>query len=245
MDRNRPLIGVTAYEVPASFSHWRDMPSMMVPAGYSHAVVEAGGLPVMIPPFAGTPQLLDRLDGLIFSGGSDLAAELYGQAQHPDTLGVIPHRDRSELELLGEALERDLPVLGICRGMQLLNVIRGGSLHQHLPELVDGSLHKAAPGTFATHDVAIEPGSRLSQLLGARVQVHSCHHQAPDRIGRGLAVTARAPDGVVEGIELDGARFTVGVLWHPEEHAELGGPLFRALVEASSAAEPELGRISA
>ena len=179
------------------------MPSMMVPAGYSHAVVEAGGLPVMIPPFAGTPQLLDRLDGLIFSGGSDLAAELYGQTQHPDTLGVIPHRDRSELELLGEALERDLPVLGICRGMQLVNVIRGGSLHQHLPELVDGSLHKAAPGTFATHDVAIEPGSRLSQLLGARVQVHSCHHQAPDRIGRGLAVTARAPDGIVEGIELD------------------------------------------
>jgi gamma-glutamyl-gamma-aminobutyrate hydrolase PuuD len=244
MDRNRPLIGITAYEVPASFSHWREMPSMMVPAGYSHAVDAAGGLPVVIPPFAGTPQLLDRLDGLIFSGGSDLDAGLYGQQQHPDTLGVIPHRDASELELIRAALGRDLPLLGICRGMQLLNVVLGGSLHQHLDDLVEGSLHKAAPGTFATHPVAIEPGSRLHQLLGGELEVHSCHHQAPDRIGRGLRVTVRAGDGVVEGIELDGARFVLGVLWHPEEHAELGGPLFRALV-AAAAAQPALGRISA
>ncbi|HVI36292.1 MAG TPA: gamma-glutamyl-gamma-aminobutyrate hydrolase family protein, partial [Gaiellales bacterium] len=116
------------------------------------------------------------------------------------------------------------------------NVQRGGSLHQHLPELVDGSLHKAAPGTFALHRVAIEPGSRLQALLGPAVEVHSCHHQAPDRIGEGLAVTARAPDGVVEGVELVGARFCIGVLWHPEEHAEHGGPLFQGLVAAAQPA---------
>ena len=172
----------------------------------------------------------------MLSGGSDLDAGLYGEQQHPETLGVIAHRDRFELELLAGALDRDLPVLGICRGMQLLNVQRGGSLHQHLPEIVDGSLHKAAPGTFALHHVAMEPGSRLEALLGPATEVHSCHHQAPDQIGEGLAVTARAPDGVVEGIELVGARFCVGVLWHPEEHAEYGGPLFQGLVAAAQPA---------
>jgi putative glutamine amidotransferase len=234
MDRNRPLIGITAYEVPASFSHWHDMPAVMVPAAYSRSVVAAGGLPVVIPPAEGTAGLLDLLQGLVLSGGSDLDAGLYGEQQHPETLGVIAHRDRSELELLAGALDRDLPVLGICRGMQLLNVQRGGSLHQHLPEIVEGSLHKAAPGTFALHRVAMEPGSRLEALLGPAVEVlHSCHHQAPDRIGEGLAVTARAPDGVVEGVELLGARFCIGVLWHPEEHAEHGGPLFQGLVAAA------------
>jgi len=233
MDRNRPLIGITAYDVPASFSHWRDMPAVMVPAAYSRSVVAAGGLPVVIPPIEGTTGLLDQLQGLVLSGGSDLDAGLYSERQHPETLGVIAHRDRFELELLAGALDRDLPVLGICRGMQLLNVQRGGSLHQHLPEIVDGSLHKAAPGTFALHAVAMEPGSRLEALLGPGVDVHSCYHQAPDRIGEGLAVTARAPDGVVEGVELVGARFCVGVLWHPEEHAEYGGPLFQGLVAAA------------
>jgi len=234
MDRNSPAIGITAYEVPASFSHWRDMGAVMVPSGYAHAVSAAGGLPVLLPPAAGIVQLLDRLDGIIFSGGSDIDARLYGQEQHPETLGVIPHRDAAEVALMEAALDRGMPLLGVCRGMQLLNVVLGGTLHQHLPELVDGSLHKAAPGTFALHDVSVEPGSRLEQLVGPSVEVHSCHHQSPDAVGRGLLVTARAPDGVVEGIELEGERFCVGVLWHPEEHAELGGPLFRGLVEASA-----------
>jgi putative glutamine amidotransferase len=236
MDRNSPIIGITAYEVAASFSHWRDMESVMAPSGYSHAVGAAGGIPVLIPPLPGTVQLLDHLDGLVFSGGSDLGASLYGQVQHPDTLGVIPHRDRAELALLEAALERGMPVLGVCRGMQLINVALGGTLHQHLPEIVDGSLHKAAPGTFALHPVAVERDTRLARMVGGELEVHSCHHQAPDAIGAGLVVTARAPDGVVEGLELPGEHFCVGVLWHPEEHAELGGPLFRGLVEATRAA---------
>jgi putative glutamine amidotransferase len=235
MHRNRPLIGITAYEVPASFSHWRDVASTMVPAGYAHAVAAAGGMPVVIPPFGGTSELLDRLDGLVLSGGSDIDPELYGQDPRPETVGIVRRRDDSELELLHAALARGTPVLAICRGMQLLNVARGGTLVQHLAGS-PGVVHKGPPGTFTTHDVSVDGGTRLHGLVGGAVEVHSCHHQGIDRPGDGLIVTAHASDGVVEGIELDGERFAVGVLWHPEEHAELGGPLFRGLVEATQPA---------
>jgi putative glutamine amidotransferase len=235
MRRNRPLIGITAYEVSASFSHWRDMPTVMVPAGYADAVEAAGGIPVVIPPTRGTSDLLDRVEGLVFSGGSDIDPAIYGQAPQPETIAVVRHRDESELDLISAALERGVPLLGVCRGMQLLNVATGGTLVQHLAE-VDGVVHKGPPGTFTTHDVAVMPGSLLHGMVGDAVQVHSCHHQGIDRLGDGLAVTAHAPDGVVEGIELVGDRFAVGVLWHPEEHAELGGPLFRGLVEAAAPA---------
>ncbi len=232
MRRNRPLIGVTAYEVPASFSHWREMPTMMVPAGYAHAVVAAGAMPVVIPPFGGTPELLDRLDGVVFTGGSDIDPALYGQERAPETAPIVRHRDDSELELMRAALGRGRPVLGVCRGMQLLNVARGGTLVQHLTE-TPGVVHKGPPGTFSTHAVAVDHGTRLHGLVGDEVQVHSCHHQGIDRLGEGLIVTAHAPDGVVEAVESDDGAFAVGVLWHPEEHAELGGPLFRGLVEAA------------
>jgi gamma-glutamyl-gamma-aminobutyrate hydrolase PuuD len=236
MDRNRPRIGITAYDVPASFSQWADMQCVMVPSGYTREVAAAGGIPLLLPPIGGMVEVLDDLDALVLSGGSDIAAERYGQEQHPQTLGVFPHRDEAELELLAEALERRIPVLGICRGMQLLNVLRGGSLHQHLPDVVpDGALHKAAPGTFARHGVDLEKGSRLASLIDPGAQVHSCHHQAPHRIGDGLVVTARAQDGVVEGIELEGSGFAVGVLWHPEEDAEGGGSLFQEVVQRARA----------
>ncbi|MDX6594438.1 MAG: putative glutamine amidotransferase [Gaiellales bacterium] len=232
MDRNRPRIGITAYDVPASFSQWSDMQCVMVPSGYTRATAAAGGIPLLLPPIGGMTEVLDDLDGLVLSGGSDIAADRYGQEPHPQTLGVFPHRDEAELELLAEALERRIPVLGICRGMQLLNVLRGGSLHQHLPDVVaDGALHKATPGIFARHAVELEAGSRLAGLIDPAAQVHSCHHQAPDRIGDGLVVTARAADGVVEGIELESEGFAIGVLWHPEEDAEGGGSLFQEVVE--------------
>ncbi|MDX6544575.1 MAG: putative glutamine amidotransferase [Gaiellales bacterium] len=235
MHRNRPLIGICAYEVPASFSHWRNVDCVMVPAGYVRGVAAAGGVPLVIPPLEQAGDLVETLDGLLLTGGSDIDPALYGQKPHAETVGVVAHRDRAELELLRAALERDLPVLGVCRGLQLLNVLRGGTLVQHLAEVVpDGAVHKGPPGTFTRHPVQVEPGSRLHGILGDRLDVPSCHHQAPDRIGDGLVVTAQAPDGVVEAIELPQARFCVGVLWHPEEDLEGGLPLFRELVDEAA-----------
>ena len=236
MQRNRPRIGISAYEVTADFSHWRAMPCVMIPANYTKSVHAAGGLPLMLAPLEENVELLDDLDGLILSGGSDIGPALYGQEAQAETTPVFPHRDHAELVLLQAALERDLPVLGICRGMQLLNVARGGDLHQHLPDvLADAAPHKSAPGTWTRHSIELAPGSRLAAILGERVEGTSCHHQSPDRIGEGLVVSGRAPDGVVEGIELPGRRMAVGVLWHPEEDGERGGPLFRELVESARA----------
>jgi putative glutamine amidotransferase len=209
----------------------------MVPAGYVRGVADAGGVPLVIPPLERAGDLVETLDGLLLTGGSDIDPALYGEPPHAETAGVVVHRDRAELELLRAALERDLPVLGVCRGMQLLNVLLGGTLVQHLADVVpDGAVHKGPPGTFTRHPVQVEAGSRLHGIVGDRLDVPSCHHQAPDRIGDGLVVTARSPDGVVEGLELPQARFCVAVLWHPEEDLEGGLPLFRELV--TEAARP-------
>jgi|1186.fasta_scaffold07556_2 putative glutamine amidotransferase len=233
MVRNRPLIGVSAYEVPAAFSHWHDVSCVMVPSGYTRSIDAAGGLPVVLPPLDDMAQVLDRLDGLVLTGGSDVDPQVYGEEPHSETIGVHPGRDRAELRLLGAAVERGMPVLGICRGMQLLNVLRGGTLQQHLADVVaDGGVHKGPPGTFTRHPVRMQDGTLAAALLGPKAEVHSCHHQAPDRLGDGLQVSAEAPDGVVEAIELPG-RFCLGVLWHPEEDARGGGPLFAGLVDAA------------
>ena len=187
MDRNRPLIGITAYEVPASFSHWHDMPAVMVPAAYSRSVVAAGGLPVVIPPVEGTADLLDQLQGLVLSGGSDLDAGLYGEQQHPETLGVIAHRDRSELELLAAALDRDLPVLGICRGMQLLNV---HARRQPPPAPARDRRRVAAQGG-ARHVCAAPRGDRAGLAVGGAAGAGSggalvpSSGSRPDRRGPG------------------------------------------------------------
>ena len=157
---------------------------MLVPAAYTASVERAGGLPIAIPPVEGSTELLDLLDGLVFTGGSDLNPALYGQEPHPETTGVHDERDRAELALIREALRRDMPVLGICRGMQLLNVALGGDLHQHL----GSETHKGPPGRYTFHDVTVEPGTRLADVLGAGTRTHSCHHQAPDRLGAGLRV---------------------------------------------------------
>ncbi|MGN6380953.1 MAG: gamma-glutamyl-gamma-aminobutyrate hydrolase family protein [Gaiellales bacterium] len=233
MPRNRPLIGISAYEVPADFSHWREVPSVLVPAGYPASIVRAGGWPVLLPPTDLDPaEVLDAVDGLVLVGGADINPSLYGQQPHPEALAFSDIRDRAEMALLEGALERDMPVLGICRGMQLLNIAAGGDLHQHIAELIpDLETHRAAPGNWARHEVDIVPGCRLGELLGERASVVSAHHQAPVEIGRDLVVTATAGDGTVEAVEHSGKRFAVGVLWHPEEDAEGGAPLFAALVE--------------
>jgi len=162
------------------------------------------------------------------SGGSDLDPETYGQEPHPETKGVVPERDRAELALLEAALERDLPVLAVCRGSQVLNVARGGDLHQHLPELVGHHDHKHSPGEFGDHDVELVPDTRLQRLLGERAPVKSHHHQGFNRLGEGLVEAAHAEDGTIEAVEDPSQRFALGVLWHPEAGEDLR--LFEELV---------------
>jgi putative glutamine amidotransferase len=212
----KPVIGITTYVTPARWSYW-DVEAALVPAAYVEAVECAGGRPILIPPSEeGVDETLDSVDGLIFSGGADIDPDLYGQEPHPETSGVHPERDRGELALLEGALARDLPVLAICRGSQVLNIARGGDLVQHLPEVVGDEKHKHTPGTFGDHDVTLENGTRLAALLGERAPVKSHHHQGFGRIGEGLRVAAHAKDGAIEAVEATDRRFAFGVLWHPE-----------------------------
>jgi gamma-glutamyl-gamma-aminobutyrate hydrolase PuuD len=212
----RPLIGITTYVTPAKWSYW-DTEAALIPAAYVNAIERAGGRALLVPPSEdGVEETLQALDGLLLSGGSDLDPGLYEQDPHEETSGIHEMRDRAELALLEAALERDMPVLAICRGSQVLNVARGGDLVQHLPEVVGDEKHKHTPGTFADHDVTLEDGTRLGSLLGDRAPVKSHHHQGIGRIGEGLQVAAHAEDGTVEAVEDPNRRFAVGVLWHPE-----------------------------
>jgi gamma-glutamyl-gamma-aminobutyrate hydrolase PuuD len=225
----RPLIGITTYIVPARFGPW-ELESALIPQDYVRAVERAGGRALLVPPSDdGVEETLDALDGLVLSGGADLDPALYGQPAHGETTGVEPERDRAELALLTAALERDLPVLAICRGSQIMNVALGGDLVQHLPdEDIAGETHKQAPGVFAEHEVEVEAGSRLAGLVGDRVEAKSHHHQGYGRLGAGLKATARAADGTPEALEASDRRFALGVLWHPEAGED--GRLFEALV---------------
>jgi putative glutamine amidotransferase len=227
--KSRPVVGITTYVTPTSFGVW-EVESALVPADYVRAVERAGGRPLLVPPSdEGIEETLDAVDGLIFSGGSDLDPALYGQEAHPETNGVVPERDRAELALLSAALARDMPVLAICRGSQVLNVALGGDLVQHLPDVVGNEQHKHTPGVFADHDVAIDDGTRLGAIVGDHVPVKSHHHQGFGRLGEGLRISAHADDGAAEAVEDPERRFTLGVLWHPEAGEDM--KLFEALVE--------------
>jgi putative glutamine amidotransferase len=233
----RPVIGITTYVTPAKWSYW-DTEAALIPADYVHAVERAGGRALLVPPSEnGVEETLQALDGLMFSGGSDLDPGLYDQEPHEETFGIHEARDRAELALLEGALERDMPVLAICRGSQVLNVARGGDLVQHLPEVVGDEKHKHTPGAFADHDVTLEEGTRLGSLLGDRAPVKSQHHQGIGRIGAGLRVAAHAEDGTVEAVEDPDRRFAVGVLWHPEagDDARLFEELVREAAEYRAA----------
>jgi putative glutamine amidotransferase len=229
----RPLIGITTYLTPAKWGVW-DAESALVPATYVTALERAGGRPMLVPPSEdGLEETLDALHGLVLPGGTDIEPELYGQEAHPETYGVVPERDRSELALLTGALEREMPVLAICRGSQILNVARGGDLVQHLPDVVGHDRHKEEPGEFGEHDVRIHPESRLGRLLGKHAPIKSHHHQGFGRLGEGLRDVAWADDGTVEAVEDAGRPFLFGVLWHPEAGED--DALFAALVEAAQA----------
>jgi len=235
----RPIVGITTYLTSATFENWTE-DSALVPADYVRAVERAGGRPMLVPPTEdGIEETLDVLDGVIFSGGSDLDPATYGQDPHPATKGVVADRDRAELALLEAALARDMPVLAVCRGSQVLNVARGGDLVQHLPDVVGHDDHKHTPGEYADHGVELEPKSRLGALLGDHAPVKSHHHQGFGRLGSGLREAARADDGTVEALEDPARRFALGVLWHPEAGEDMR--LFEALVEEARRYREERG----
>jgi gamma-glutamyl-gamma-aminobutyrate hydrolase PuuD len=238
--QGKPLVGITTYVTIAAFGPWSTS-AALVPYDYVRAVEQAGGRPLLVPPSdEAIEETLDALDGLVFSGGSDLGPDLYGQEAHSETVEVVPERDDAELRLLRAALDRDLPLLAICRGSQVLNVARGGDLIQHLPDEVGHTGHRETPGTFSDHAVAIEPGTRLADVLGERSEIKSHHHQGLGRVGAGLRVSARDDEGFVEALEDPQRRFMLGVLWHPEAGEDQR--LFEALVAEAAAYRGERRR---
>ena len=232
MAESRPVVGITTYLVPAAWGAW-NMEAALVPADYVRAVSSAGGAPLLVPPGSSLPETLAVVDALVFTGGSDLDPSLYAAEAHPETGGVVRERDDFELELMRAALERDVPMLAICRGSQVLNVALGGDLEQHVPDRVGTELHREVPGVFSEHDVAVVAGTQLSSILGDRHDVKSHHHQGFGALGSGLREAARAPDGTLEALEDPSRRFTVGVLWHPEAGEDRA--LFEALVAEAAA----------
>jgi putative glutamine amidotransferase len=242
---DHPVIGISCYAQQAHWGDW-DLPAILLPRRYADMVAQAGGLPVLLPPIEGVAGLLPRLDGLVLSGGGDIDPALYGAARDKATGAASSDRDSAELELCRHALADGLPVLGICRGLQIINVALGGTLHQHLPDLVGHDRHSPEPGGYGTHEVSIAPGSRLAAILGgteAAVPTH--HHQSIDTLGAGLVATAWTDDGVIEAVAFDQAGsgglpgglrpdvpFMAAVQWHPEAGQDLS--LFAALVAAAS-----------
>lgn len=234
MSASKPVIGLTTYRQQTRSGVW-DVQASFLPGVYLDGVTHAGGIATLLPPQpvddAVADQVISRVDGLILTGGKDVNPQAYGHQPHPATEEPARERDAWEFALLAAALRQRVPVLGICRGPQLINVALGGTLHQHLPDVIGHSGHRVADATFASHTARIVAGSRLGVLLGDCVQTRCYHHQGIDELGRGLVATATC-DGVIEGIEGTGDDFVVGVQWHPEENLE-DLRLFAGLIAAA------------
>ncbi|GAA3195372.1 gamma-glutamyl-gamma-aminobutyrate hydrolase family protein [Actinocorallia longicatena] len=234
----QPLIGVTTYQEPARWSVWVREAALLA-TSYVRSVERSGGIPVLLPPLddlSSVETVVGRLDGIIIAGGPDVEPSRYGAQPHERTGTPSVVRDRWELAVLRAAIDQDKPFLGVCRGMQLLNVCRGGTLIQHLPDSVGHEGHAPVLGKFSRHKVQVGLASSVGKVLGEYVDVPTYHHQAVDRLGKGLVPVAWAKDQVVEAVELQGHRFGIGVQWHPEEGDDLR--IFQALVEAASAPSP-------
>jgi putative glutamine amidotransferase len=226
-----PLIGVSTYVADAAWGSWH-RPAAVLPESYYELVGSAGGRPLLLPPLKTAPtgpgfgaaEVIAALDGLVLTGGGDVDPVSYGETPRPDVGGVDPVRDGSEQALLAAA---------ICRGLQILNVAGGGTLHQHLPDVVGHDGHRHAPSVFGEVKVTTTPDSATSAIFGSGVTVLCSHHQSIDRLGTGLIPTAFADDGVIEAVEVPGQSFVLGVQWHPEEGGDQRP--FAALVEAARA----------
>jgi putative glutamine amidotransferase len=242
---SRPLIGVSTSELRpaegAHFAHHSEPPRRMLALGvtYLDAVAAAGGIPVILAPLPARrlEAIIERLDGVCLSGGPDVEPGTYGAGAHPELGPTEPEVDLFELGLARAARRRGLPILAICRGMQVLNIARGGTLVQHLPDISDEIQHRQTePASQPTHGVALAPDTKLARIAGSeRIDVNSFHHQAIDRLGAGLEPVAWSADGVIEAVEAPGDAFTLGVQWHAEcltERPEQAG-LFTRLVDAA------------
>ena len=234
-------IGICAAVDEVRRGPWDEVVTM-VQRTYPAAVQRAGGLALTLPPdeaVADRPDsVLDRVDGLLLAGGADVDPGSYGARRHPETGRTWPERDRFEIALARRALERRQPILGVCRGMEIINVALGGTLVQHLPDQLGTEEHRPVPGSFGDHEVRLEPGSLAARAAGAdgsdRVTVKSHHHQGVDELGEGLVATGWCvDDGVVEAVELPGEAYALGVLWHPEEDGQ--SRVIASLVEAAAA----------
>jgi putative glutamine amidotransferase len=236
----RPVIGICTPLERARWGAW-DLPAFLLPRSYVDAVQRAGAMALLLAPdpalTENPDEVLDRIDGLMLAGGADIEPAAYGADAHAETIGSVPERDAFEVSLVRRALERDLPLLAICRGMQVMNIAYGGTLHQHLPELLRHDEHRRVLGSFdgADHDVRLAPGSLAARAAGEELHAtKSHHHQGVDRVGEGLVVTGWSQiDDLPEALELQGNRFALGVQWHPE--ADETSRLIGALVSAAVA----------
>jgi anthranilate synthase component 2/putative glutamine amidotransferase len=233
-----PLIGITTYAEVADWADW-PQPVVLSPANYVSCVVAAGGVPVLLPPWSAddsdAAETLERLDGVMLIGGDDVCGEFYGQ---PEDEGEHvsqrhrPERDAFEIAVARRAWESDLPMLAICRGIQVLNVALGGTLIADVFEAGYDQTHRIRRGVFTNHAVTLEPGSKIHEICGPAADVPSHHHQAIDRLADGLVVSGRSDDGVIEAVEAPERAFIVGVQWHPEEGTDMC--LFRALIDQAA-----------
>jgi putative glutamine amidotransferase len=229
-----PLIGISAYGEVARWGAW-ELPATVLPQNYVDQVAAAGGAPLLLPSVRGAEAAVGRLDGLIISGGPDIEPARYGASPGPRTTVARPERDAAEIAFFRAALAAGVPFLGICRGMQVMNVALGGTLIQHLPDVVGHEGHSPTPGAMGEHKVTVGQAGLLAGILGDGARtVPTHHHQGIDRLAAGLTATAWAEDGTIEAVELErpaGHPFAIGVQWHPEAGDDPA--LFRALIEAA------------
>lgn len=212
------------------YGNWQRHAAIL-PSAYVSMIEKAGGIPLIIPPAGDMTILLDKIDGLIVSGGPDVSPSLYNQEPGPMTLEFYPEQDETEIALISEALERDMPLLGVCRGMQILSIVHGGSLHQHLDDTPGHEGHGGYDGSSTEHSLSVKEGSLLEKIMGGAVTVNSTHHQGVANAGE-LSISALAQhDGLIEAVERTDKKFCIGVQWHPERKGH--DQLFSALVEAA------------